>query len=1063
MRKFYSSITLLILLIFAQSSFSQISNKISQIATIKDPSGWIEFKPDISIDPTTVFTTQKDLFGLSGSDMMKLYKTENDNIGYTHCRYQQYYQGVPIEGAEYLIHGIGNKSISGNGNIITGLTINATPAITAQSAIDKAIKYTHASKYMWDDAANENFIKMAKKDPTASYYPKATLVFIDKKFGKNPANYVLAYKVNVYAAIPLSNKDVYVDAKTGEIYHTINLIRNTDVPGTAITKYSGTQTITTDSMASGSFRLKETARCGLETYDMNATTDYGSAVDFTNTSTTWNNVNAQHDEVATDAHFGAEKTYDFYLTKFSRQSYDGLNSPLYSYVHYDVAYNNAFWDGFKMTYGDGDGTTTGPLTSLDVCGHEITHGVTENSANLIYQDEPGALNEAFSDMMGTAIEFYATPTTGNWYIGEAFDLSGGHGFRNMSNPSEFQQPDTYLGTNWYVGVMDNGGVHTNSGVANYWFYLLSAGGNGTNDIGHTFTVSGITIDKAEQIAYRALTVYMTSTTDYAETRIATIHAATDLYGQCSNEAIQCANAWYAVGVGQAVADNDVYISKVLSPKTSCGLTSEVVSVRMIYNGCNTPINSGQKIYFYYKADGGSTVADSLILASNLNGGDSVDFSFATPADVHTLGNHTIDCWLHYASDTVANNDTLATYTFENKLYENSDVGVSAIVSPVSECHMTTAENVTVKVKFYGCEFLPAGNKIPLAYKINGGTAIHDTLVTPHDMTPDSVFTHIFSTPANLSAVGTYSIDAWTDFGIDSLNTNDGITSYLVKNPFSLRDTIITFEETSTTNNFLVTLATYAHAMVSTAAHNTGTKGFQMTGGNVIAYMNQLEFPDGSNNWTINDFLSAKITFCVDATSWTSATMRFDLKQTFGQTAYQLYLGTGDYSAASNCRVLVNNAVQVSPTYNPTLASTDPFVTHFIDLTAYAGTKFTVTIETRNISKDTVIFVMDNAYIDNVKFMQHSDVGIEQVNMNDYVKVFPNPVTDKLSITYFSNKTEQIQVEMLDLQGKLIEQENENAIAGQNDYQLEMSNKPAGIYFIKISTDKGIYNNKIVKQ
>lgn len=129
----------------------------------------------------------------------------------------------------------------------------------------------------------------------------------------------------------------------------------------------------------------------------------------------------------------------------------------------------------------------------------------------------------------------------------------------MSNPNEDGQPDTYLGTSWYSGTMDNGGVHYNSGVANYWFYLLSVGGSGTNDNGDVFNVDSLGIDVAAQIAYRALSVYLTSTSQYFDARLATIQAASDLYGDCSNEMVQTANAWYAVGVGMAIAIT-MYIS-----------------------------------------------------------------------------------------------------------------------------------------------------------------------------------------------------------------------------------------------------------------------------------------------------------------------------------------------------------------------------------------------------------------------------------------------------------------------------------------------------------------------
>jgi Zn-dependent metalloprotease len=1062
MKKIKYLFLLALIAIFA-NTYAQNPAKLSDFAKQKSSKGWIQFLPNKNIAPQQVFTSYKEAFGLVAGDEMHLIRTESDKLGYTHYRYQQYYRCVPVEGGDYIIHSIGSKSVTGNGKIITGMNKDNTPAFSAQDAISKAIKFTNAKKYMWEDPTNESFIKMAKKDISASYYPKAKLVYIDKKYGDNAAAYVLAYKVDVYAASPLSYKNIYVDAKTGEIYYTADLIRNGDVQGTAHTKYSGTQTITTDSTAPGSYRLKESARCGIHTYNLATTTNYGTATDFTDTDNDWNNVNATHDEVATDAHFGAEKTYDFYLTEFGRQSYDNLNSPLYSYVHYDVNYDNASWDGSKMTYGDGDGTNDGPLTSLDVCGHEITHGVTQYSANLIYQDEPGGLNESFSDMMGTAIEFYAVPGNSDWYMGNEFSLNGGHGFRNMANPNEFQQPDTYKGTYWYTGVMDNGGVHTNSGVSNFWFYLLCEGGSGTNDIGHVYSVGAIGMEKALQITYRTLTVYLTSTSNFMDTRVASIQAAVDLYGPCSNEVIAVANAWYAVGVGQAIADNDVYISQVLTPVTACGMTLEPVKVRMIYNGCNTPIYAGQTIHFYYKADAGSVVSDSLTLAANLGGGDTIDFTFATPADVHTLGNHTIKCWVKYAGDTIISNDTLSNYTFVNKLYQNSDVGVAKIIAPISECHMSNAENITVQLKFYGCEFLPAGVKIPVSYIVNAGTPVYDTIVNPHDFYPDSLLTHTFATPANLSAVGIYTISAATHLSIDSLNTNDALNGYTVKNPFAMKDTTATFDETNALNNFIITTGQYGHARVAASIGNNSTKGMKMTGGNVFSYINQLEFPDGMNNWIINEFLSAKVTFCVDASSWSSAFMRFDLKQTFGQSAYTTYLGAGDYTGASNCRVLINGDQQISPTYNPTTAGSDPYTSHFFDLSTYAGTKFIVTFETRNISSDTIIFVMDNSYLDNVKFMQYSDAGIETVNMNDYVKLYPNPASDLLNINFFSTSKQTIGIEVMDLQGKVIENYNKTAIAGENQYQFDMNNKSSGIYFIRINTNLGVYNGKIMKQ
>ena len=267
---------------------------------------------------------------------------------------------------------------------------------------------------------------------------------------------------------------------------------------------------------------------GIETYNLKKGTTYASGVDFTDADNTWNNVNANKDEVATDAHWGAEMTYDYYKNVHSRNSYDGNGAKILSYVHYSSNYNNAFWDGVRMTYGDGDGTTFTPLTALDVCGHEITHAVTTNTANLIYSNESGALNESFSDVFGQTIEIWARPTKYSWKIGEDITPSG-NGIRSMVNPNLFGHPKYYKGVSWYAGAADNGGVHTNSGVQNYWYYLIAKGSTGTNEKGNAFKIDSLGIDKAAKIAYRNLSVYLTSSATYADARIFSILSAADLF------------------------------------------------------------------------------------------------------------------------------------------------------------------------------------------------------------------------------------------------------------------------------------------------------------------------------------------------------------------------------------------------------------------------------------------------------------------------------------------------------------------------------------------------------
>lgn len=476
----------------------------------------------------------------------KAVRTEKGKSDETY-KYQQHINDIPVEFGILNVHVKGGKIVSQNGNWFKDVTKAAADkgSISESVALNRALSYVGAKSYKWQDPEEEDFIKKESGNQQATFAPKGTLVYYSDPSNLDASTLKLAYKFDIYAAEPLSRKIVYVDAKTGSVLGHNDLIHETNAPGTAVTAYSGTQSITTDSY-NGSYRLRETGRGnGIQTFNMKKSTNYAKAVDFTDTDNNWNNVNTTQDQYATDAHWGAEKTYDFYFTKFGRNSIDNKGFAIKNYVHFDRNYFNAFWDGSRMTYGDGSTTYVAkPLTAIDVCGHEITHGLTSFTANLNYNNESGALNEGFSDIFGNSIEAYARPTKNSWLIGEDF-----YTIRSMSNPNAYSQPDTYKGTNWYTGTSDSGGVHTNSGVLNYWYYLLTVGGSGTNDKGFAYSVSGIGIDKAAAIAYRTLTTYLVPTSVYADARTYSIKAASDLYGATSNEVTQVTNAWNAVGVG----------------------------------------------------------------------------------------------------------------------------------------------------------------------------------------------------------------------------------------------------------------------------------------------------------------------------------------------------------------------------------------------------------------------------------------------------------------------------------------------------------------------------------
>lgn len=474
---------------------------------------------------------------------LKLLNTYEDDLGYVHYRYQQTINGIPVKLAMFIAHAKNGLIYSMNGELFDNTNAPSKNSIAESTALYKALNHINANLYKWEIAEAESHLKWEQNDPNATYYPKGELVFINE--GGDVANALkLTYVFNVYAQEPLSRREIYVDATNGTVLWEESKLHDADVVGTAATGYSGTKTMTSDYTGTN-YRLRESGRGnGIRTFNCNNSTTY-SNTDFTNATPNWTTFNPVVDVYATDAHWGAEMTYDYFFLEHGRNSIDNNGFQLNSYVHYDNNFFNAFWDGQRMTYGDGNNNAT-PLTAIDIAGHEITHGLTNFTANLVYQAESGALNESFSDIFGNSIERYARPTQNSWQLGE--DL--GNAFRNMQNPKAKGDPDTYFGQNWAsLTGGDNGGVHTNSGVQNYWYYLLTMGGSGTNDNNNSYNVTALGLTKAGKIAYRNLVVYLTSSSKYADARFYAIQSAVDLYGGCSPEVASTTNAWYAVGVG----------------------------------------------------------------------------------------------------------------------------------------------------------------------------------------------------------------------------------------------------------------------------------------------------------------------------------------------------------------------------------------------------------------------------------------------------------------------------------------------------------------------------------
>ena len=498
-------------------------------------SGNLSLKKVTSTNDLLNFIKENEaLFDISNlTDNFKIVKVQKDNIGYTHVSIAQLIDGLPIKDKQIMIH-------YNNDGTIKNVTADVEKNITTITTLGNK------------ELSEEDAISIAENEFTytkLAYEPKVeTLAYL--KDGKA----YKAYKVNIKFYEPkITNCDVYVEATSGTILEKEDKIRY-DGPTTGTgTAVDGTTKSLNLYLSGSTYQMKDTTKPmtgQIITYTANnAETEPGSIV--TNSSSNFNTTSLK---AAVSAHYYAGVVYDFYKNLFSRNSLDNAGMGITSTVHYGSSYDNAFWDGTQMVYGDGDGSEFTYFSGdLDVVGHEMTHGVTENTANLNYSNQSGALNESMSDILGVLIETYDKYNVKNggawnfnsadWVVGDDIYTPGtpGDALRSLANPTLYDQPDNM--SNYYNTSSDNGGVHTNSGIPNKAGYLIA---------------QAIGCAETAQIYYRALTNYMTTTTDFLGARNALTQAATDLYGASSQEVTAVSSAYDAIGVGGGSSSTDPY-------------------------------------------------------------------------------------------------------------------------------------------------------------------------------------------------------------------------------------------------------------------------------------------------------------------------------------------------------------------------------------------------------------------------------------------------------------------------------------------------------------------------
>lgn len=753
-------------------------------------------------------------YGLDENNSFVSKKADFDVSGMNHERHQQFYNGLKVEFGTLITHSKNGKVESINGELYNCKSLNIKPTLTSEQCFEKAVAFTAAQKYLWEDVDGATAMEYKKPVGELLIFPLV-----------NTGEIRLAYKYDIYATAPLSRDEVYVDAHTGKIlyrnpiikhaksvisspemdrkraevaeailYENANKLDNNKssillLPSTtasAATRYSGTKNIGTTNISSTgtpSYVLREDNRTtngitsnGIHTFNSGNTQTYPTT-EFTNATTTWNSGNyastsTTKDNAALDAHWGAEMVYDWWATVFNRNSYDNAGAQIKSWVHYGSGYDNAFWSGTGMIYGDGSVSFTGPLTALDVCGHEIGHAVCTFTSGLAYQNHSGAMNEGLSDIWGTCIEWWARNGNFNmpadsaspgtqacWKMGEDITTSG---LRSMSWPLTKNNPDTYKGTRW-TGTSDDGvactpigpgqpgandycGVHNNSGVLNHWFYLLTIGKtNWTNNAtpSRTTTTTGIGMQKSSQITYLAERDYLTPNATYFDMRNATITVAKNLFGCGSVEYIAVMNSWYAVNVGVRYTDIDLRIGSITSDTNlACGASHSISFT--LQNDGSPSISSATTTY---SVDGGT--ANSVPwTGSALTACGTSSQNYTISLGSLSRGTHTVVITTTTTGDTDSTNNSKTAYVTVN------DAGTVGVINTFAN---TTDALVSIDEGGKSNSLWQRGTIVTKTNLTNtvAGSAVYATKLSGNY--PDSKTSYLVSQCYNLSGYTNLSV------------------------------------------------------------------------------------------------------------------------------------------------------------------------------------------------------------------------------------------------------------------------------------------------------------------
>lgn len=961
-----------------------------------------------NLTQTKFFQQEVDKLGLSPDCIFKLQQEVQGLSETRHFRFKQFHKEFPVYASTLILHERDGIVHHVNGNYLSGINVNVQAQISADQAVQIAMHHLDLS--------------------TIANTPNPLLHIVDAQFPKQSRDYRLAYVFQIETRLPFRKIEYLVDAHTGEYLNSFSKIFDVAVEGKGITTYYGEKTFISDSIAPNQFTLHDPTRGdGITTRtDIN-----GSSEELKDADNYWDLTDIEHGTTAIDVHWGTQKFWDLLSEKLSWEGLDdnGRSMDPIVQVLSGANFANAQWTGENALFGNGD-CFHNSFTSLDVVGHEFTHGIIQETANLLPISESGAINESICDVLGKCLEYYEDQDNFTWKLGERFvDSPFAHPFRNMADPNEFEDPKLYQGEYW----SDCGTIHYNAGVGNFWFYLLAEGGTGVNELGEAYDISPIGIENAMKIVFTSLTAYLTENSRYYEYYLASLQATENLFGAGAAEIEIVREAWLAVGVQEGISPVSGIELLVDFDNPFQSTINYFCENGALYQDTVLIINSGTVDYTanmfaelklaigpnsYYKT-----------IDMDVPAGDTAYLSINDIVPIDFNGRRTLFATIELPDNQV---ECLASVlvVLQNSTITERDVRVSSLYRS-TPCEEDRGLVYSIRLNNTSCEEIPADTKFKVSVFDSGNLVYEEEMETFLAIGQGALTSFQIELDYALLSGANLEVQVDMDGDIDPDNNTS----------------LLTYRESQQNvnseylNSFTTEISPFNKVKYDTRTQIT--EPYIYNSESYFASSSRLENPEAAfcnipEDYFIGGLSSSgkttQLSMCVDLEGYVSSMLKFDFIQ-FRNDNFEYK----DLITSSAMKLVIDGEVQFDEDFIYDLDEGEKYSFEYNLESNFQGNISLQFFNRSGVSpSDSNFLDYDVILIDNLEIVEGVTDIKETEGMKKFTSIYPNPSSDKF---YLETSKEIRHITVYNTQGKIVEQ------ISQPDSEISISQ--IGYYLLKI--------------